>query len=235
MNYTQIIKDYLTFNRKEQRGLLVLVILMVLLVAANGIVPHLSLRRPVDFTAFSQEIAIFEKELARFDSMEKVANRRKFSSGFGKTGSPLYDTSKPYPKRTVDVFTIELNAADSFDLQRLNGIGPAFARRILQYRERLGGFIAREQLLDVFGMDTVRYQKIKDHLIVNGDSVKRMDLNRVTFKELMRHPYFPFVISKALMVYRTEHKTFKSLEELRKIPVINDSVYRRIEPYIFIR
>jgi DNA uptake protein ComE-like DNA-binding protein len=127
---------------------------------------------------------------------------------------------------------IELNSADTFDLQQLRGIGPAFARRIVIYREKLRGFYAKNQLLEIFGMDSIRFKNIQDNVSVNPDSVKPINLNTVTFKELLRHPYFPFPVTKNLMVYRQKNKTFKSLEEVRNIEGITDSLFRRMVIYM---
>jgi competence ComEA-like helix-hairpin-helix protein len=127
---------------------------------------------------------------------------------------------------------IELNSADTFELQRLRGIGPAFARRIVKYRERLGGFIAASQLLEIWGMDTSKFNAIRDHLTVNPDSIHKIDLNTVTFKGLMSHPYFPFESTKAIMLYRKDHKRFTSVSELKKISIISDSAYRKMREYI---
>ncbi|MCX6268616.1 MAG: helix-hairpin-helix domain-containing protein [Bacteroidetes bacterium] len=76
---------------------------------------------------------------------------------------------------------VELNSADTFELQQLRGIGPGFARRIVNYRERLRGFYDKKQVLEVFGMDTSRYRLIEKNLQVNPDSI---------------HPIFPLPSQK---------------------------------------
>jgi len=67
---------------------------------------------------------------------------------------------KEYVKKVLAV--VDLNQADSAGLDQIKGIGPAFANRILKYRERLGGFYKKEQLLEVYGLDSVKYNEIKD-------------------------------------------------------------------------
>jgi DNA uptake protein ComE-like DNA-binding protein len=64
------------------------------------------------------------------------------------------------------------------------------------------------------------------------DSVHPINLNTVTFKELLAHPYFPFLTTKAIMLYRKDHKVFRSITELKTIPIISDSAYRKMARYL---
>jgi len=226
-----LIKDYLTFNQKEQKGVVVLLTLYFLLVIATLFLPVLMPDKPVDFNGFEKEINAFEASVAKLDSQEIQAKRERYRNFKGANFSAGYDTTKKFREEKI---IIELNSADTFELQRLHGIGASFARRIVKYRERLGGYINKSQVREVWGMDTSRYNKIAASLVVNPDSVHKINLNSVTFKELLFHPYFPFEITKALMIYRKDHKKFHSLDELRKIPGISDSTYRKIVVYLYV-
>jgi competence ComEA-like helix-hairpin-helix protein len=232
MKLTTIAKDYLTFNRIEQRGIFVLLTILFLLVIANQVAPFVFTPKSFNMSGFEKEVVAFDKQVRIADSLEEQARKSKykhfrpFGANAGKDSSATF---KPYPK---DVFVIELNSADTFELQRLRGIGPAFARRIIKYRERLGGFNDKSQLLEIWGMDTSKYNAVADHLVVNPDSVHPVDLNTVTFKELLNHPYFPFATTKAIMLYRKDHKKFISTSELKNIRIISDSAYRKMIRYV---
>jgi len=91
------------------------------------------------------------------------------------------------------------------------------------------------QLLEIWGMDTSKYNAIREHIIVNPDSIHKIDLNAVTFKGLLSHPYFPFETTKAIMLYRKEHKRFSSISELKTINGISDSAYLKMRDYIEVR
>ena len=232
MKLTTIVKDYLTFNRMEQRGIFVLLTILFLLVISNEVVPFIVTPKSVDLSGFEKEVVVFEKEVRIADSLEEQARKSKYKKFRSYPANPGKDSSgnfKPYPK---EVFVIELNSADTFELQRLRGIGPAFARRIVKYRERLGGFTEKSQLLEIWGMDTSKYNAISEHLVVNPDSVHPINLNTITFKELLAHPYFPFEITKAIMLYRKDHKKFVSAGELKNIKAISDSAYRKMKMYV---
>ena len=232
MKFSAIIKDFFSFNRKEQRGLFVLVSILTGLIIADVFISQVLPQKPVDFSEFANEVAAFEKEIVLRDSIEKLEKHKKspnrYSGYFG--GNP--DSANRYKSAGKEIFIIELNSADTFDLQRLRGIGPSFAKRIVKYRERLGGYREKSQLLEIFGMDIEKYNEIKDHLTVNPDSVRKINLNAVTFKELLAHPYFPFELTKNIMIFKKEHKEFRDIEELLLIKNINDSIYKKIKPYV---
>ena len=235
MNISNITKDYFSFNRKEQRGLFVLVFILAGLIFADVVISDVLPQKQVDFSDFKKEVIEFEKEIKLRDSLEKTEKEKKFRNNFYSFSESRTDSAKISRSPGRESFVIELNAADTFELQRLRGIGSSFANRIVKYRERLGGFTDKSQLLEIYGMDAERYNGIKDQVTVNLDSIRKIDLNGITFKELLKHPYFPFEVTKNVMIYRKEHKKFNDKEELLKIKIIDDSVFRKIEPYIKIQ
>jgi DNA uptake protein ComE-like DNA-binding protein len=225
------VADYLTFSRVELRGIFALLAILTVLIAGNVIIPSSTKQVPADMVAFQKEVSVFE--LAWKEAVaEEQKERRRGTSGYRQGFGRLTDTLPSYPPKSPVAFVVELNGADTFDLQRLRGIGPAFARRIIGYREKLGGFVSENQVLEVFGMDSVRLNAILHNISVNPDSVRRIDLNKVTFKELLKHPYFPFELTKAIMIYRQKKKRFQSVDELKTIPGVNDSVFQRMEKYL---
>ncbi|MFZ4102277.1 MAG: ComEA family DNA-binding protein, partial [Sphingobacterium thalpophilum] len=125
----------------------------------------------------------------------------------------------------------EINAADSLELERIRGIGPAFALRIIKFRRRLGGFYRKEQLLEVYGMDSLKYDQLKDQIQVNTGLVRRLNINTFTFEEIRHHPYLTYKQMNAIIQYRTQHGLYKSIDDLRKIAILNEEIIRKIEPY----
>src|SRR5690606_38716346 len=129
---------------------------------------------------------------------------------------------------------IDLNQADSTSLLDLPGIGPVFASRIVRYRKLLGGFYALEQPLDVYGMDTVRYQQIKPYLLVHVQDVKKIALNKATVADLVKQPYMRDKYAQRIVRYREQHGPFRSLDDLLDIVLIDAVYLRKIAPYLTI-
>ncbi len=228
----QLTGDYLTYNRTEQRGILVLSMILLCVIIASSVIPSGTFQKTPDFSVFAREIRDFEAEWQKASDSDSVARTLKYLQYKTRFGAFKRDSVnyKSFPAKPLVI--VELNSADTFELQQLRGIGPGFARRIVNYRERLHGFFEKQQVLEVFGMDTVRYRMIEKNLSVNPDSIHPIDLNAITFKELLRHPYFPFAITKNIMIYRQKNKVFKSLNELKNIQGVNDSIFRRMVIYL---
>ena len=128
---------------------------------------------------------------------------------------------------------IELNSADSISLLSLNGIGPAFASRIIKYRNALGGFYEIEQLREVFGLDSILYNKIKNRLFVNASSIRKLDINKLEIVDLKRHPYLrDYQKCKTIVLYRKEHGNYNTVNDLKKAIPGNDELMERLNPYL---
>ena len=235
MKYSRIIKDYLTFNRMEQRGLFVFALILFGLLLVNIFIPAFIKGKPVDFSSYSREIIAFENAVKHADSLEQLERNKKHQFNHGKYLLSAKDTSFFKRSKPKENLMIDLNKADTFELQRLRGIGPGFAYRIVKYRDKLGGFVSKTQVLEVFGMDTSRYNSIADNICTDKELVHTIDLNNVTFKELLSHPYFPFEITKAIMIYRKEHKVIRDIEELKSVQGIDETLFRKIRPYVLIK
>jgi DNA uptake protein ComE-like DNA-binding protein len=132
----------------------------------------------------------------------------------------------------IDTFQIEINSADTLDLQQLRGIGPAFAGRIVKYRELLGGYVSKQQLLEVYGMETTRYEGIKNHIHVDISHVNKININKTTIKEMIRHPYIEFYVAKSIITHRKEIGVYTKLEEIKNARLIYDELFNKLKPYL---
>lgn len=98
---------------------------------------------------------------------------------------------------------IDLNRADSSELVELRGIGAYYASKIVQYRERLGGFFDIRQLnelnLKYFNIDSSGFQITADQRYI----VKRF-IGDYEFKSLLRHPYLDYETLVLIFDYKRE-------------------------------
>lgn len=136
---------------------------------------------------------------------------------------------------SIENIVVGLNDADTLDLQLLTGIGPSFAKRIVKYRDLLGGFYAKEQLLEVYGMDSSKYVAIKDNITVDPSLVRKMNINTISIKEMIKHPYFEFYIAKSILNYRSEVGKYTDITQIKEAKLIYDQLFMKIEPYLTIK
>ncbi|MFN8322422.1 MAG: helix-hairpin-helix domain-containing protein [Chitinophagales bacterium] len=146
---------------------------------------------------------------------------------------------KEYPPivreiRPKEKFVVDINTADSSLFERQRGIGPSLASRIIKYRTRLGGFTSPEQIKEVWNFPDSTYQNLKDRFIVSSLALTKVNINTADFKTLGTHPYINFAGAKVIDAYRKQHLGFKSVEEVKRLGVIPDSIYLKLEPYLTI-
>lgn len=127
---------------------------------------------------------------------------------------------------------IEINSADSIALDELPGIGLVFARRIIKYREMLGGFAFPSQLREVYGMDSARLSGFIKLIRIDTSALRRLDLNKATFKELLAHPYLEYDHVKAIVKFRDKKGLIGSPGELWAAGVLADSLWEGLSHYL---
>ncbi len=130
------------------------------------------------------------------------------------------------------VLIFELNGADSIELLMIKGIGPVFSSRIIKYRNLLGAFYSIDQLWEVYGMDSLKYQSLKDVLTVDTTHIQKIDINTASFKKMISHPYLERKEVMSLIHYRDYAGKIIDLAELRSSLVLDSVRYRKIRPYL---
>ena len=133
-----------------------------------------------------------------------------------------------YPHKIQTFERISLNAADTGVLKKVPNIGSYFARQIVNYRNRLGGFYSLQQLLEIedFPEESLKYMSIPD-----GD-IKKINLNQLTLNQLKRHPYINFYMAREIVDYRRLKGPLHSLNDLRLLKDFSADVIKRLEPYV---
>lgn len=130
------------------------------------------------------------------------------------------------------VKTIDVNLADTSAFIALPGIGSKLAARIVNFRDKLGGFYTVNQVGETYGVPDSTFQKIKSRLLCNNVAVKKINLNNADVNQLKAHPYIRWSLANAIVNYRSQHGNFTSLQDLKKIDVITDEVFNKIAPYL---
>lgn len=169
---------------------------------------------------------ISEQMYQRLEPYIKIEDDFESSSGLK---SKIY--AKQVYKKALPVL-IEVNGADTIALDQIKGIGMTFANRIIKYRERLGGFYKKEQLMEVFGLDSVKYEEIKDQVIVDATKLKRINVNTAELADFKNHPYIRYKQVNALIQYRKQHGNYSNIADLNKVAILNQETINRLATYL---
>lgn len=147
------------------------------------------------------------------------------------SGYTAYERTEYVPKEKVKRVT-NINAADSSAFEALPGIGAKLSARIVGFRKKLGGFYSVDQVGETYGIPDSTFQKIRPLLNVDPSLIQKININTATKDELRTHPYIRWNLANAIIAYRTQHGTFQSVEDLRKIAVIDEKTYEKVYRYL---
>lgn len=280
------VKNYLSITKKEWNGLVVLVVLILLVLAAPYVYRLFRTEPIINFKDFDKAVAqlskagpqTFSKDnpgsdikiphpvMFPFDPnnltveqwellglSERQANVVKHYQAKGGRFYSKEDVKKIYAITAADYQhlesyinipeeartkkakpgeVIELNSADSARLTELKGIGPSFATRILRYRGRLGGFFHKEQLKEIYSIDSLKYADVRDQVSVNPREVKKININAISFDQLRLFPYLTYNQVNAIIQYRAQHGNYTAIADMENIVLLDKPTIHKIEPYI---
>ncbi|TAF33500.1 MAG: hypothetical protein EAZ57_10395 [Cytophagales bacterium] len=134
--------------------------------------------------------------------------------------------------KLVSETIIELNAADTAQLNLIKGIGPTLAARIVKMRDKLGGFHAYSQLSEVYGLKPEVIEEIQKRSTLNTNALKKININTASYEELKAHSYIGGKNASVIIKYRKNNGNFKSPEDLLKTTVIDESLLQKLKPYL---
>jgi len=166
-------------------------------------------------------------EYSRLEPFIKIATKKNGDK-------PAEYARKENEPKHFSYSIIDINTADTTAFISLPGIGSKLAARIVNFRDKLGGFYSMEQVGETYGLADSSFQKIKQYLKLENTSIKKININTATVDELKAHPYIRYNLANPIIAYRKEHGPFSKLEDIKKVMAVTDDLYKKIVPYITI-
>ncbi|AWV99126.1 ComEA family DNA-binding protein [Arcticibacterium luteifluviistationis] len=157
-------------------------------------------------------------------SQEEERNYTTYERIYEDTTSIKID----YRARIVNPF--DVNLASFEDLKQIRGIGEVFAKRIIKYRDGLGGFYKIEQVKDTYGLADSTYQELAKYAYLK-EPPKKVKINKIEAKDWKTYDLKSYQ-KKAIIAYRKQHGDFKKIEDLEPIKVLNPELIKKISPYL---
>ena len=139
-----------------------------------------------------------------------------------------------FAKKSKYILTsTDINLAVKEDLKTINGIGEKLSERIIKYRSKLQGFSTLNQLYEVWGLDTEVVGKLLlVFKVINLPNIKKINVNTVSFRELLKNPYLDYELCKKIFEYKEEVAELQDISELKNIIDFPLELYDRIVLYL---
>lgn len=311
----RLLSAFFTLNKGEQRAIIILLVLTLLVAVFNLILPQFFPVQITDHSQFESDIASFRTEQQSiFDSIqiERLQSRgeldlvlaqqklkpfkfdpnhlpeelwkqmgltekqirviKNYESKGGSFTSPKdlqrmycisdaeYQVLKPYiriespfktmsenpvqqrkqayiqkVKKQPQYQLVEINTSDTLELSKNLLLPMWLATRVIKYRDLLGGFASFNQLHEVYGLDSIRVIKLRNYIVVDPNEISKINLNTSEFKELLRHPYISYDITKDIVNSRKKEGNFKTTEEIVERGIITESLFIKLRSYLTVK
>ncbi len=244
--------NFLTFTKGERVAIIILAAVIFFIIAANFFIANRPSNVKNNLQNLDSIIALHETAVEEYYNRQRTTdNGQQTSSTRDKvTETPRRQVTKSY-KETINNInkkvqqpktnslsskvlvqkSVNLNSADTTELKSLPGIGSFFAKNIVDYKNKLGGFIEKEQLLEVYAFDTTRLSNIENFIVIDTIELRKVNVNTDDFKTILRHPYIEYEDVKKIVNYRESKGMIKNWEQYLKVVGRND-VDERLEKYI---
>lgn len=224
------------FSRKEQRGLLVLMTLLwISLIIRIILYYHPPARELPDhlFSTLERVAGAVETPPALTPLLPDTTTAHIADEQVGDMmPSPVPNRPQRTTSSDMRRQQIELNAADAGQLTVLRGIGPVLSRRIVAYRELLGGYVSVHQLKEVYGLRPGLVDTLMPSLRVDPTRIRQLTLPGATYRDLLRHPYLEKEHVENILTYIAVNHGIRETQELLQHLILDSTTYRRIRPYL---
>jgi len=236
------IRNYFGFSKTESNGVLILIPLMFLIIIFPYVHrKYVSSQEPGltdlknDELLTQLEEKIEEEKLDNYSKPFKPKyNKRdsynsKYKSSASKQVEPVdFEKSEKIAKAKFDI-----NLADTSQLRTIYGIGSVLSKRIIKYRQLLGGFASMHQLKEVYGLQDSVINKLGERTYISPDyEPEKIKVNSEKPYIMDDHPYVSKTIANAIDAYRYQHGPFQSIDELQNITILDSPTFNKIYPYL---
>lgn len=141
------------------------------------------------------------------------------------------DEASPKPHPNARPKMLDINTASHEDLTALRGIGNTYARRILGFRDALGGFGSVEDVGKTYYFPDSVFQKVRPHLVI-GTPPRKVPVNKASLKELDAHPFIAPWEAKKIVAYRESVGRLENFTTVLNVLGKNDQNKGHLKPYL---
>jgi len=232
----------LKFTRGEWMAATILLILIILQLLFS-VLYEAQPAKPPDYTKFKELVTLFETRLQFVEDSIENARKEKYANNYQQNRNTYYsyDTSRykkntPFEKQEKKpqyaIVKLELNRCDTSEIVVVPQFGSKRAQKLVEYREKLGGFYAFEQLKEIYVLQNIEVDFLKKYFTLDVSLIRKININTATYKELVSHPYMDSYLAKMIINYREKNGKITSMEEVQKATNAYQELVEKLRQYI---
>ena len=164
--------------------------------------------------------------------LDQISSYFKFPEWVTNPKPKYSDWKKGFKEKTFNQ-KIDLNSATQLELKKVNGIGEALSKRIIDYRNKLGGFTNDIQLYEVYGLDYQLTDKVRnDFTVKTPKEIIKMNLNKISTSDIATVPGISFELAKRIWEFRILNERIVNFSELKNIEGLTERKLQGIQLYL---
>lgn len=234
----QFLTDYFSYSVKERRAVIFLVLIILLLILVPAFFPAFigSVSHPPLIDSVRTEVTRLEnrEKASEGNSMlnpDYVDNNEEIKTdGPVQSARPKQQLADVAPRATSVM--VDINTTTLDDLLNIPDLDERITKRIIAFRDKLGGFYSVEQLKETYGLDTMVFANIRDRLKIGEGVFRKININTASFDELRSHPYIRYQLANAIVEEREKNGNFQSVEAIQKIQLVTPEIYSKLAAYL---
>jgi len=223
----EVLKDLLTFSKKEKNGIVFLVTMVVIVGIVQWCLPFLFQKKPIQI-----DVMHYFHDSIQLDSNEKPT----YSHRFERSEQQRYYYQKDFSKKEKGErwrrLGLPINEVDSTELTLIRGVGIYSARKIIKYRDALGGFYDTAQVRETYNLKPEIGDSLLVHTCCFGENLRQIEINQAPDSVLGRHPYIGWKKAKIILAYIQKHGTFSQCSDLIKMRIWSEEEVQALCPYL---
>ena len=217
------------------RGEWAAALLMLTIILASNIFYffyEIPLKPTSDVHLYEAQFQQFALEQQRMEDSPSAMRQQAYA----KRSINRPDTLPPFKsqerKPMYEIVKIDLNSCDTNELVTVPQFGSKRAAKLIEYRDKLGGFNSLSQLQEVYILQNIDTVKLKDYLYIKKQKIKMLNINTATYQELVAHPYIDSYLTKLIIHHRERNGPIRDIDELQRITHAYPELIEKLRPYV---
>lgn len=186
----------------------------------------------MDLSVYAAQFEMFNRQQALLNDSLAVTKAARWHQGRSVPPDSTHKRTVDARKPLYDIVKIDINHCDTDDIVVVPLFGSKRAARLVEYRDRLGGFYSLEQMREVYVLQDIDMEHVAKYFTLRPGDVRKININTASYKELVSHPYFDAYLTKTILNYREKHGKIESFEQLQQITHAYPELMEKLRHYI---